>query len=182
MSSTFFFHLIFFGGVLQSCKADEGVEFGDGNVTKSIINHHTCISSKSDTKLSNQSTKDDIAELAKTMQNEIAKLSKKLELLQSNVQYLISSTENNNADGQQIGNRRTRRFFKFLQSKVPDYVASDYRLGILISEIKKTSLNESCNFVDKLLAVEKDQFAVLEDIQHTTSKILRTVRFLEFKS
>ncbi|XP_021959692.2 uncharacterized protein LOC110855727 [Folsomia candida] len=166
--SNFIFLSIILGEVLQSCKAIEGFELEDGNVPK-IEN---ALFERLDTKLSNLPTKHDIAALDKTgqiLKNELATLSKKLDRLQGDFEYLKSRTDINDNHGYENNNRRIRRSIK-----VPDFVASDYRLGILISEIQNTSLHESCKFVEQLVAVEKDQFAILEEIRNTTSEILQT--------
>ncbi|OXA49480.1 Tenascin-R, partial [Folsomia candida] len=114
-------------------------------------------------RLSKIPTKDDLAALE-------TRFNAKLDGLKSDLEALIkggSRKDEGNSEGENNHGRKPRSM------EVPDFVASDYRLGILTAEVRKSSFNETCEFVEQILAVQKEQATILEEIRNTTAKIFQ---------
>ncbi|OXA46247.1 Techylectin-5B [Folsomia candida] len=139
------------------------------------------------TQLSNIPTKDDLTAEIGAME---ARFTKKLEDLKISVKNMEASI-NEKLEGLQIGVRnlevfeelrmdvdhreklkkgRTRRSTDTL-----DAVASDYRLGILASQVRKSAYNETCKFVELLLNVQSDQIVALEEIRNAGANVSQGV-------
>ncbi|XP_035701907.1 fibrinogen-like protein 1 isoform X2 [Folsomia candida] len=69
----------------------------------------------------------------------------------------------------EIYNPRKRRSIQ-----APDYAATNYQLGIT-PEAHKSNFNQTCQFVEQLLTVQKDQATVLDEIRNTSHNMLRGV-------
>ncbi|OXA38733.1 Angiopoietin-related protein 7 [Folsomia candida] len=114
--------------------------------------------------LSNIPTKDDFAAKIEAME---MRLDKKLESLQRDLEALVKSdTVKGKVIREETAYRRNRR-----SMHLPEYAASDYRLGILASEVQKSSFNESCRFVEQLLTLQEDEIASLKEIKSTSFNV-----------
>ncbi|XP_021967106.1 techylectin-5B isoform X2 [Folsomia candida] len=113
--------------------------------------------------LANIPTKDDLAALE-------TRLSARFDRLKSDLEALINRASRQEEESRDRENNHAR---KRRSMQIPDFVAADYRLGILTTEVRKSSFNETCQFVEKIFTVQNEQAAVLEEIRNTTSKIFQ---------
>ncbi|XP_021958901.2 tenascin-R isoform X2 [Folsomia candida] len=150
---TFTSYLIFLLGLSGSCRVTESADQQNVNDLLKVFAD----------RLSKIPTKDDLAALE-------TRFNAKLDGLKSDLEALIkggSRKDEGNNEGENNHGRKRRSM------QEPDFFASDYRLGLLSAEVRKSSFNETCKFVEQILTVQTEQAAILEEIRNTTAKIFQ---------
>ncbi|XP_021965784.2 angiopoietin-related protein 7 [Folsomia candida] len=154
-SASYFILLIFLGGWLKSCNLVEGAVPSGEELFRSNVNN---ILERLTVQLSNMPTKDDLAAME-------ARFTQHLESLKIQIKNLVrSGKEEGSNHKDETKNHRGRR-----SMDVPD--EADYRSHILACEVRKSSFNESCKFMEQLLTLQRDQITTLEEIRNTSSNL-----------
>ncbi|XP_035716665.1 uncharacterized protein LOC118439455 isoform X2 [Folsomia candida] len=134
-SASYFILLIFLGGWLKSCNLVEGADPSEEELFRSNVNN---ILERLTVQLSNMPTKDDLAAME-------TRFSQHLESLQIEIKNLGRSGKQDGSNHKE----ETKNHKSQGSMDVPD--EADYRSHIPACEVRKSSFNHSCKYVEELL-------------------------------